>query len=129
MNIVTLTCFYYPTREAMERAIQREAKLKTYDVALWWDLRKPVCAGEVTRFRNTIAKLHLSTGMNVQSSNGTMPGFMVWFRRLSATADLVGPKWDLMDNAAKSAALECVAEQRRRGLNGVADPASNLIWL
>ena len=131
-SLTTLTVFFYPTQEALQRALEREKMSGVYSDALVFDLKQPVCAGEVTRFRNNIRALHEEHGMNVASRDGTMPGYLVLFHKGGTTMNILaqqGVSWDRLPNDEKDSTIERVKAQRRLHSAALRDVNSRLVTL
>jgi hypothetical protein len=128
-TLTTLTVFFYPTADALQRALAREESAGVYSDAQVFDLAKPVQTGVVTRFRNTIAALHAAHGMDVQSRNGTMPGFMVLFYKRGTTMRLLadqGVVWDDLPENERAETMSVVKKQREAHMEALDEPNAEL---
>lgn len=113
-NLTTLTCFYFQTKAALDRALQREEKAGVYTDAQVFDLKKPLRVGVLTQFRSNIRDLHAVHGLPV-ARDGTMPGYMVLFFRQGTTMKLLadqGVFWDQLPESERDMTLLVVKQQR-----------------
>jgi hypothetical protein len=125
-TLTTLTCFFYPTADALDRALAREERAGVYSDAQVFDLAKPVQTGVVTRFRNNIRELHAQHGM---SERCLAAGYMVLFYKRGTTMRLLadqGVIWDELPESERAETMSVVKQQREMHMEALDEPNAEL---